>query len=132
VWGPPWARAGGRRFSIPDGAVRDPNAHLPRAAPAMGAPYLRLKARPPRPAVKAHAAASRRWRYATKRLAARVAPPGLWRDRWRRHIPGFDDYIAWLAEYAGLIVSGRLHGVRIALHLGIPVVRRASNTSQGE
>jgi hypothetical protein len=128
TWEPTITRGSGRVVVITDSPVRDTNAHLHRAALAIGARYLPLKARPPHPAVKAHAAASRRWRYAAKRFAAHVAPPGLWRDRWCRLIPGFDDYIAWLAENAGLVISGRFHGVCIALDLGIPVLGVPSNT----
>jgi Polysaccharide pyruvyl transferase/Methyltransferase domain len=128
TWEPSLVHGSGRLVVFTDSPVRDTNAHLHRAALAIGAPYLPLKARPPHPAIEAHAAASRRWRHAAKRLVAHVAPPGLWRDRWRNLIPRFEDYIAWLAENAALIVSGRFHGVCIALDLGIPVLGVPSNT----
>jgi hypothetical protein len=128
TWEPTVTRGTGRLVVVTDSTVHDTNARLHRLALATGARYLPLMARPPHPAVKPHADASRWWRYVAKRLAAQVAPPGLWRDRWRRLIPGFDDYIAWLAENAGLVVSGRFHGVCIALDLGIPVLGVSSNT----
>src|SRR5262252_1039638 len=125
---PTLTRGSGRLVVFTDSSMHDTNARLHRAARAIGARYLPLMARPPQPTVQAHADASRRWRYATKRLVAHAAPPGLWRDRWRSLIPGFDDYVAWLAQNAGLIVSGRFHGVCIALDLGIPVLGVRSNT----
>src|SRR5262249_36904784 len=128
TWEPSLVRGSGRLVVFTDSPVRDTNVRLHRAALAIGAPYLPMKACPPHPAIKAHATASRRWRYAAKRLVAHVAPPGLWRDRWRNLIPGFEDYIAWLAENAALIVSGRFHGVCIALGLGIPVLGIRSST----
>jgi hypothetical protein len=128
TWEPAVARGTGRLVVVTDSTVQDANTRLHRAALAIGARYLPLMARPPHPAVQAHAEASRWWRYTAKRLAALAAPPGLWRDRWRSLIPGFDDYIAWLAQNAGLIVSGRFHGVCIALDLGIPVLGIPSNT----
>jgi hypothetical protein len=128
TWEPDVVRGRGRLVVITDSTVQDTNARLHHWARAIGGHYLPLMARPPHPAANAHADASRWWRYTVKRLAARAAPPGLWRDRWRSLIPGFDDYIAWLAEHAGLIVSGRFHGVCMALDLGIPVLGIASNT----
>jgi Polysaccharide pyruvyl transferase len=128
TWEPVVARGSGRLVVVTDSTMQAANARLHRAALAIGARYLPLMARPPHPSVQAHAEASRWWRYAAKRLAAHAAPPGLWRDRWRNLIPGFDDYIAWLAQNAGLIVSGRFHGVCIALDLGIPVLGIPSNT----
>ena len=125
---PTLTRGSGRLVVFTDSSMHDTNARLHRAALAIGARYLPLMARPPQPTVQAHADASRRWRYATKRLVAHAAPPGLWRDRWRSLIPGFDDYVAWLAQNAGLIVSGRFHGVCIALDFGIPVLGVPSNT----
>src|SRR5262249_59328121 len=105
-----------------------PSARRHRRALGTGALFRPGRAPPPHPAVKPHADASRWWRYVAKRLAAHVAPPSLWRDRWRCLIPGFDDYIAWLAQNAGLVISGRFHGVGIALDLGIPVLRVWSHT----
>jgi hypothetical protein len=128
TWEPPLARGSGRLIVVTDSAVQEANSRLHRIALATGARYLPLMARPPHPALQAHADASRWWRYAAKRLAAYAAPPGLWRDRWRGLIPGFDDYVAWLAENAGLIISGRFHGVCIALDLGIPLLGVTSNT----
>ena len=128
TWEPTITRGGGRLVVVTDSTVQDTNARLHRLALATGARYLPLMARPPHPAVKPHADASRWWRYVAKRLAAHVAPPSLWRDRWRCLIPGFDDYAAWLAQNAGLVISGRFHGVCIALDLGIPVLGVASNT----
>ena len=128
TWEPDVARGSGRLVVVTDSTMQDTNTRLHRAARPIGARYLPLMARPPHPAVQAHAEASRWWRYAAKRLAAHAAPPGLWRDRWRSLIPEFDDYVAWLAQNAGLIVSGRFHGVCIALDLGIPVLGVSSNT----
>jgi hypothetical protein len=127
-WRPPVTGGNGKLVVVTDSTVQDTNARLHRMARAIGARYLPLMARPPQPIVKAHADASRWWRYAAKRLLAHLAPPGLWRDRWRGLIPEFDDYVAWMAENAGLVVAGRFHGVCIALDLGIPVLGVASNT----
>jgi polysaccharide pyruvyl transferase WcaK-like protein len=127
-WEPPIARGNGRLVVVTDSTVQRTNARLHKMARTIGARYLPLMARPPQPIVKAHADASRWWRYAAKRLLAHAAPPGLWRDRWRGLIPDFDDYIAWMAENAGLVVAGRFHGVCLALDLGIPVLGVASNT----
>ena len=127
-WQPAVRGGNGRLIVVTDSTVQDTNARLHDTARVLGARYLPLMARPPQPVVKAYADASRWWRYAAKRLVAHVAPPGLWRDRWRGLIPDFDDYIAWMAENAGLVISGRFHGVCIALDLGIPVLGVASNT----
>ena len=127
-WQPPVTRGNGRQVVVTDSTVQDTNARLHTMARAIGARYLPLMARPPQPIVKAHADASRWWRYAAKRLLAHLAPPGLWRDRWRGLIPDFDDYIAWMAENAGLVVAGRFHGVCIALDLGNSGAGRARPT----
>ncbi len=127
-WEPPLTRGKGRQVVVTDSTVQGTNARLHTMARVIGARYLPLMARPPQPIVKAHADAPRWWRYAAKRLLAHMAPPGLWRDRWRGLIPDFDDYIAWMAENAGLVVAGRFHGICIALDLGIPVLGVASNT----
>jgi hypothetical protein len=128
TWEPAAARGSGRQVVFTDSTMQDINARLHRAALAIGARYLPLMARPPHPAMQAYADASRYWRYAAKRLVAHAVPPGLWRDRWRSLIPGFDDYVAWLAQNAGLIVAGRFHGICIALDLKIPVLGVPSNT----
>lgn len=127
-WQPAPTRGKGHLVVVTDSTVQDTNARLHKMSCTIGARYLPLMARPPRPIVWAHADASRWWRYAAKRLAAHVAPSGLWRDRWRGLIPEFDDYIDWMAKNAGLVVAGRFHGVCIALDLGIPVLGVASNT----
>jgi hypothetical protein len=123
TWQPAVLGGKGRLVVVTDSTVRTTNMLLRDMAIASGAHYLPLMARPPR-----FAEASRRWRYAAKRLVARVAPPGLWRDRWQNLIPDFEDYIEWMADNAGLVVAGRFHGVCIALDLGIPVVGIPSNT----
>lgn len=127
-WEPAITRGDGRLVVVTDSTVKKTNDRLHKMARATGARYLPLMARPPQPIVKAHADASRWWRYAAKRLLAHAAPPGLWRDRWRGLIPDFDDYIAWMAGNAGLVVAGRFHGACLALDLGIPVLGVASNT----
>ena len=43
-------------------------------------------------------------------------------------IPEFDDYVAWMAANAGLVIAGRFHGVCIDLDLEIPVLGVPSNT----
>ena len=127
-WQPKVPRGNGHLVVVTDSTVQDTNARLHKMSRAIGARYLPLMARPPPPIVKAHADVPRWWRYAVKRIAAHMAPPGLWRDRWRGLIPEFDDYIAWMAENAALVVAGRFHGVCIALDLGIPVLGVPSNT----
>ena len=127
-WEPPIARGNGRLVVVTDSTVQKTNTSLHKMAQAIGARYLPLMARPPPPIIEAHADAPRWWRYAAKRLLAHAAPPGLWRDRWRGLIPDFGDFVAWMAENAGLVVAGRFHGVCLALDLGIPVLGVASNT----
>src|SRR5499433_3489238 len=87
TWEPALTRGGGRLVVVTDSTLQDANARLHHVALATGARYLPLMARPPQPALQAHADASRWRRYAAKRLAAYWAPPGLWRDRWRNLIP---------------------------------------------
>src|SRR5262249_3015156 len=108
-------RGRGRHAVGTDCSVQETNTRRHRAAIAIGARYLPLMARPPHPAMQAHANASRWWRYATKRVVAHAAPSGLWRDRWRSLIPGFDDYVTWLAQNAALILLVRFHRLCLAL-----------------
>ena len=121
-WQPRASGGKGRRVVVTDSTVEAANRQLHGMAQAIGARYLPLMAQPPWDEPQ------RRWRYALKRLAAHAAPPGLWRDRWRGLIPDFDAFVDWLTTNAGLIVSGRFHGVCIALDLGIPVLGVRSNT----
>jgi hypothetical protein len=122
TWTPSAVCGTGRRIAVTDSTLRCSNARLHRLAHALGARFLPLRARPQR------ASFVRRSRFALKRLAGHLAPPGLWRDRWHGLIPDFDDWIAWVAENAGLIVAGRFHGLCMALAMRIPAVALASNT----
>jgi polysaccharide pyruvyl transferase WcaK-like protein len=107
---------------VTDSTLRHSNARLHRMARALGARILPLRARPQR------AGLARQSRFALKRLAGHLAPPGLWRDRWHGLIPDFDAWTAWVAENAGLLVAGRFHGLCMALAMRIPAVALASNT----
>src|SRR5215467_11932127 len=55
TWEPAVARGTGRLVVVTDSTVQDTNLRLHRAAVAIGARYLPLMARPPHPAVQAHA-----------------------------------------------------------------------------
>jgi polysaccharide pyruvyl transferase WcaK-like protein len=127
-WQPPVIAAQGLRIVVTDSTLPRTNANLYAFARSINARYLPLMARPPRPIVDEYASVSRWRRYAIKRLAARVAPPGLWRNRWRGLVPEFDDFISLLSKNAGLIIAGRFHGLCIALDLEIPVLAVLSNT----
>lgn len=126
-WTPLILSKAGRSIVVTDSTLRKTNTHLHAFANALGARFLPLMARPPGPFEPGGDA--RRWaRFLARRLAGHLAPAGLWRDRWRGLIPEFDDFVAWLAQHAGLIVAGRFHAVCLALDLEIPVLAVPSNT----
>ncbi|MGE3702405.1 MAG: polysaccharide pyruvyl transferase family protein [Hyphomicrobiaceae bacterium] len=131
-WSPPAKGGTGRAIVVTDSTLRETNAQLHAFARAIGARFLPLMARPPRPLVDVHADLFRWSRYVSKRFASFLAPPGLWRDRWRGLIPGFEDFVAWLTDNAGLIIAGRFHGLCLALDLEIPVLAVPSNTRKIE
>jgi hypothetical protein len=127
TWEPPALGGAGREIVVTDSTVRETNEALHALSRALHARFLPLMARPPRPTEPVHHPS--RWRrYVGKRFAARFAPPGLWRDRWRGLIPEFDDFVRYLTNHAGLIVAGRFHAVCLALDLEIPFLAVPSNT----
>ncbi|HWB46984.1 MAG TPA: polysaccharide pyruvyl transferase family protein [Hyphomicrobiaceae bacterium] len=131
TWEPPALGGAGREIVVTDSTVRETNEALHALSRALHARFLPLMARPPRPTEPVHHPS--RWRrYVGKRFAARFAPPGLWRDRWRGLIPEFDDFVRYLTNHAGLIVAGRFHAVCLALDLEIPFLAVSSNTRKVE
>jgi hypothetical protein len=127
-WAPSEKGGHGRSIVVTDSTLRDTNESLHAFATALGARYLPLMGRPPCPYFKGMADGGRWQRYVVKRMASLVAPPGLWRGRWRGLIPDFQDFIDWLRQNAGLVISGRFHGVCLAIDLEIPVLAVPSNT----
>jgi hypothetical protein len=127
AWEPSVRGGSGREIVVTDSTVRETNEALHALSRALDARFLPLMARPPRPSEPLYHPS--RWRrYVSKRVVAKFAPPGLWRDRWRGLIPEFDDFARYLTSDVGLIVAGRFHAVCLALNLEIPLLAVRSNT----
>jgi hypothetical protein len=131
TWCPPSLSRSGRAIVVTDSTLKNKTVSLHSFATRVGGHFMPLLARPPGP-FDVLGTPGRWARFKMRRLAAHVAPPSLWRDRWRNAIPDFDHFVAWLAEHAAMIVTGRFHAVCVALALEIPVLALPSNTRKIE
>jgi hypothetical protein len=108
------------------------SAELYDFAAANNGLYLTIKTEPPALPDFADRNRVRRTKYFLRRAFARALPAGWRREKMRPTCTGFDEFVAALGNGTGLIVSGRFHGVCMALVLEIPVLGLRSNTSKVE
>lgn len=132
TWTPAVNGCFGHDIIVTDSTFRSTTKQLYRLARRLRARFLPMIALPPEIPDAPDRNRPTRSRYETKLLASRIAPPGIWRARYRNHIAEFDDFVAILSQSAGLIIAGRFHALCMALVLEIPMVALRSSTWKTE
>jgi hypothetical protein len=113
---------------VTDSTLREHKEFLYALSCELGAIYTTLEARPPLLASFPLRNRRRRFRYDLRRFAGFLRPPGRRRASTVNSHPHFAKFYEWLARDASLLVTGRFHGVCLALALEIPVLAIASNS----
>jgi polysaccharide pyruvyl transferase WcaK-like protein len=128
-WNPGPVMPSGKRLYITDSTVRQFNQELHRLAKSIpDARFLPLIAGPEWCQCSLSDNIKNRLLFNVKQALAYLAPPSLWRDRYRCAIPEFTDFVQTLLSDASLLIAGRFHSVCLAMDLEIPFLAIRSNT----
>jgi hypothetical protein len=108
------------------------SAGLYDLATTAGGQYTSIKtAPPPLPDIPGNNLA-RRAKYSLRRAYGGFLKPGWRREKLRPRYLALEDFATAIFGETALIVSGRFHGVCMALVLEVPVIGLRSNTSKVE
>lgn len=94
-----------------------------------GAQSISLRTAPPTPR---GTLPRRRIAFELKRLVGYVAPEGPWKLRYTQSIRHLDDFIARMTNHTSGLVSGRFHGVCLAIRMRLPFVTVSAGTTKVE
>jgi hypothetical protein len=122
----------GNRLVVVDSVQNSVSAGLYALAQAHAGRYFTIKAEPPVLRDFPDRNQARRAKYFLRRGLAMALPQGWRREKLRPSHPSFDSFITALTDGTALIISGRFHGVCMALVLEVPVLGLRSNTSKIE
>jgi polysaccharide pyruvyl transferase WcaK-like protein len=127
----PGARAG-KKLVVVDSVNNSVSADLYDLATTAGGQYTTIKtAPPPLPDIPGNNLA-RRAKYSLRRAYGGFLKPGWRREKLRPRYLALEDFATAIFGETALIVSGRFHGVCMALVLEVPVIGLRSNTSKVE
>ncbi len=133
TWEPGTALAPkGGRLVVGDSVHKHVSAALWGFARAKHAPFFSMMTTPPVIPDFADRNRKHRLRHAWRRATGLVSPKGATRARFWNEFKSFEDYTAFLAKSAALVVTGRFHQLCIGFDMEIPVVAVSSNTRKLE
>ncbi|MBA3518771.1 MAG: polysaccharide pyruvyl transferase family protein [Rhizobiales bacterium] len=128
TWRPSCLPARGDGIVVNDSTLGATRHELFELSREIDAAYITINGRPPRLVDFPGRNIGRQARYDLKRILGRLSPPGRRRSAAVNGISVFDAFVEKLASDAAVLVTGRFHGVCLALDLEIPVLALASNT----
>lgn len=124
--------AAGNGLVFIDSVRNSVSAGLYELAATQGGRYLTIKTEPPMLPDFPDRNGMRRAKYFARRAVGALLPSGWRLEKFRPSCLSFESFVAALPEKTGLIVSGRFHGVCMALVLEVPFIGLRSNTSKVE
>lgn len=119
--------SGGERIFVTDSCETGKSNALMRIAARHSSHAVSLRAVPPVPVA---GSLTRRVKFELKRLGSRLMPGGAYALRYAQAHRSTDEFIDVLSRQARGIVSGRYHGVCMAMRMHLPFLAVGSNTSK--
>lgn len=119
--------SGGEDTFVTDSCEADKTDALLRLAARRKARMISLRAAPPVPVAGSLA---RRVKFELKRLGSQFMPRGAYALRYAHAHRSTDAFVNVLASQAGGVISGRYHGVCLAMRMHLPFLAVVSNTSK--
>lgn len=128
-WSPAPTKLPGSRIVVTDASGKADNKALYKFSTLSAERYfLPLRAQVPTGRSVAEARASRRLKFTLRRGFARLQKPSLDQARYGHAIADFNAFTQFLRDEAGLVVTGRYHGVCLAAALRIPFLALVSES----
>lgn len=121
-----------RKLVVVDSVSNAVSASLYDLAITVGGEYTTIKTAPPRLANIPGNNLARRAKYGLRRVYGHLLPPGWRRAKLRPRYFSLEAFASAISDNTALIVSGRFHGVCMALVLEVPIIGLQSNTSKVE